>query len=102
MAHVLLVDDDPEALRTLGDQLQPEHEVEAVLGFPAAIARLFAGAPPDVVISSQDMPPYFGADLLTLVAARFPQTFRILLPQGCEPVEVADAVRLWQKLRRSA
>jgi|SRR5579859_6123475 len=99
MARVLVVDDDPEPL---AEHLRAEHEVETVRGFPAAIARLFSGPPPEIVISKQDLPPYCGSDLLTVVAARFPQTFRILVPSDCQPSEVGDAVRLWQKLRRSA
>jgi DNA-binding NtrC family response regulator len=78
MARILLVDDDQDVLDTVADWLRLEHEVKVALGFPEALAALAAGPTPDAVITDYHMPPYFGDDLLGIVAERYPDTCRIL------------------------
>jgi two-component system nitrogen regulation response regulator GlnG len=78
MARVLLVDDDWDVLESLADCLRGEHEVTVADGFPEAIAALAEGPRPDVVITDREMPPYDGAELLEIVARRYPGVCRVL------------------------
>ncbi len=47
--RVLLVDDDPRILASLGRVLREEHEVETALGGEAALERLARAGPASVV-----------------------------------------------------
>jgi DNA-binding NtrC family response regulator len=78
MASVLLVDDDPDVLESLGEWLARRHQVRVARGFVEALALLVKGPLPNVVITDYEMPPYRGDDLLAIVAARYPRVCRIL------------------------
>jgi DNA-binding NtrC family response regulator len=78
MSRVLLVDDDPDVLDSLGDWLRRKHEVVVALGLPHALLLLQDGPLPDVVVTDLDMAPYSGEDLLAIVAARHPHICRVL------------------------
>lgn len=78
MARVLLVDDDPDVLESIGDWLRRKHEVAVALGLPHALLLLQDGLVPDVLVTDLDMPPFSGEDLLAVVAARYPSVCRVL------------------------
>ncbi len=79
--RILFVDDQPEVLhglrRTLFE-LADEWHMEFATGGQVAL-DILAKRPFDVVISGMHMPGVDGADLLALVADRFPSITRILL-----------------------
>jgi DNA-binding NtrC family response regulator len=107
MPRVLLVDDDPDVLESLADWLRREHEVRVAHDVPQALAALAEGPPPDVVITDYDMPPHSGEDLLSVVAALYPDACRLLytgrrgvkstahqiLTKGSSPQKLSAAIR---------
>jgi DNA-binding NtrC family response regulator len=107
MPRVLLVDDDPDVLESLADWLRHEHEVRVAHGVPQALAALAEGPPPDVVVTDYDMPPHSGEDLLSVVAALYPEACRVLytgrrglsstahqiVAKGCPPQQLSAAIR---------
>lgn len=79
--RVLLVDDDASArdgVRLLLAARRPGWQIRVAPSAEAALA-LLAEAPADVVVSDISMPGMDGIDLLADVAARRPETLRVIL-----------------------
>ena len=71
--RVLIVDDDPLILASLGRVLREEHEVETSLGGDAAIERLRRGERFDLILCDVTMPRMSGLDLLETLERDFPE-----------------------------
>jgi HD-like signal output (HDOD) protein len=81
MKRILFVDDEPKVLQGLQRMLRHHRgiwEMEFAEGGQPAL-RLLEEKPFDVVVSDMMMPGMDGAQLLTEVMGRFPQTVRIVL-----------------------
>jgi HD-like signal output (HDOD) protein/CheY-like chemotaxis protein len=79
--RVLFVDDEPAILKSFKAVFhrdRNEWDMAFALGGDAALAELRA-APFDVVVSDLKMPTLDGAELLSIVQAECPATFRIIL-----------------------
>lgn len=76
---VLLVDDEPENLFVLEALLDEDWDVITADGGDEALEVLEGGATVDLIISDQRMPGMTGVELLTRVAARWPDTIRMVL-----------------------
>jgi HD-like signal output (HDOD) protein/ActR/RegA family two-component response regulator len=79
--RVLFVDDEPLVLQGLQRMLRPmrsEWEMAFVENGPAALQRM-AEVPFQVVVSDMRMPGMNGAQLLSIVQDRYPQTVRLIL-----------------------
>ncbi|MCP5151591.1 MAG: response regulator [Ectothiorhodospiraceae bacterium] len=77
--RVLCVDDEPAILSALRRVLRPDrYEVRVATGGAQAL-QMLEEQPVDLVISDMRMPEMDGAAFLTHVAARWPETVRILL-----------------------
>ena len=74
----MLVDDEPEVLKSLHRLLRGRFEVESAPGGHEALAKLDLFRP-DVVISDFRMPAMNGAELLAEVKRRSPLTLRLIL-----------------------
>ncbi len=87
---VLLVDDEPSLLRSLQRLLRRNgFEVEMASSGQAAL-EILETKPVDVILTDFKMPGMNGADLLNVVAGRFPDTRRVLM-SGCAIVQVDAA-----------
>jgi len=78
MYRVLIVDDEPEIARSLRRVLKGTYEVEVVSSGQEALAKLDE-LRPDIVISDFRMPELNGAELLTEVRRRLPDSIRLIL-----------------------
>lgn len=81
MKRILFVDDEPKVLQGLQRMLRHQRDAWEMVfadGGQQAL-RLLEEKPFDVVVSDMMMPGMDGAQLLTEVMARFPQTVRIVL-----------------------
>jgi response regulator RpfG family c-di-GMP phosphodiesterase len=78
LPEVLVVDDEPEVLRTLEDLLRKEFQVHATSD-PDAALQLLATHPIAAVITDQRMPKVSGTELLARAVKLRPDTVRILL-----------------------
>ena len=79
-ADILVVDDDPGMLETLGDVLEREgHRVHAANRGSAALSRLIQSPPVDVAIVDFKLPDISGIELLSSVKASSPETEVILI-----------------------
>jgi DNA-binding NtrC family response regulator len=78
MYRVLIVDDEPEIARSLRRVLKEIYEVCLVASAEEAMAKLDE-LRPDVVISDFRMPEINGAELLSDVQRRLPNSIRLLL-----------------------
>ena len=87
--HILVVDDDPMALRAAARVLR-DHRVITAQSFEQALGEL-QRARFDVVVSDFDMPGVDGAELLAHVSQFFRGAYRILVT-GTDPERV-DAFR---------
>lgn len=76
--RILLVDDEPQVLKSLHRLLRSRFEVETAAGGHEALAKLELFRP-DVVISDFRMPVMNGAELLLEVKRRYPLTLRLIL-----------------------
>ena len=86
MKTLLFVDDEPRVLQGLQRQLHPMRS-EWSMHFMDGAARaleFMASHPVDIVVSDMIMPGMDGAQLLTEVAKRHPQTVRIILSGHAE------------------
>src|SRR5687767_6592701 len=83
MIHILFVDDEARVLDGLRQSLRSKRKIwEVVLANsgPLGLAELGRGEF-DVVLSDMRMPGMDGAEFLSAVAARQPQTARIILSE---------------------
>ena len=78
MVRVLIVDDEPEIGRSLRRVLRGTYEVELASNASEALAKLEVYRP-DIVISDHSMPGMSGAELLSEVHSRMPDSIRLLL-----------------------
>ena len=79
-ADILVVDDDPGMLETLGDVLAREgHRVHAANRGSAALSRLIQSPPVDLAIVDFKLPDISGIELLSSVKASSPETEVILI-----------------------
>jgi len=78
MYRVLIVDDEPEIARSLRRVLKGTYEVNVVASAEEALASLDE-LRPDIVISDFRMPEMNGAELLSDVRQRLPDSIRLLL-----------------------
>ncbi len=86
MKNLLFVDDEPKILQGLQRQLRTVHEdwkMDFVEGGRQAL-EFMAANPVDVIISDMTMPGMDGADLLSQVTIRHPDTVRIVLSGHAE------------------
>ncbi len=91
--RVLLVDDEPEILRSLEDLFSEEgYDVVAAGSGSEAIAALEARAFP-LVITDLRMPPPDGLELLRITKSRWPQTEVILLTAFATRETAREALR---------
>ena len=81
---VLLLDDEPGILRALSRELQSVAEVTAVASVNEAL-KLIEAQTYDIVIADLRLPDRWGDELLAVVAARAPQTRRMLLTADTDP-----------------
>jgi CheY-like chemotaxis protein len=77
--RVLFVDDEPNVLDSIRRQLRKVIEIETATSGPAALKLLDETGPVALVISDMRMPDMSGAELLTEVRARHPDTVRMIL-----------------------
>jgi EAL domain-containing protein (putative c-di-GMP-specific phosphodiesterase class I) len=77
--RVLFVDDDPSVLGNVRRSLWREPIEVVTAGSGAAALEMLAAQTIDVVVSDEKMPEMGGAELLTQVRERYPDTCRILL-----------------------
>lgn len=82
--RVMVVDDDADLLRALTLELEIFAEVTAVSSVTDALALVERGRF-DAVVTDLRMPERWGDELLAHVAARSPQTMRILLTGDSDP-----------------
>lgn len=85
--RILFVDDEPRILDGLRRSLRvkrTEWEMSFANGGEAAL-EVLAGTPHDVVVSDMRMPGMDGAELLTQVSQRYPETVRVVLSGHTEP-----------------
>jgi DNA-binding NtrC family response regulator len=91
--RVLLVDDDPDVLRTYGRLLQKSHPVALASSGPEGLAVLEREPSIEVVISDMRMPVMDGAEFLRLALARSPGLVCILLSGFADVDAVIQALR---------
>jgi putative nucleotidyltransferase with HDIG domain len=100
--RILLVDDEPELLQSLMDELRayrPTWRVESARGGDAALAALAALADQsaDVVIADMQMSGMDGAALLGHVHELYPATIRIILSGDANPQVLVRAATVAQR-----
>jgi len=88
---VLLVDDEPMILESLGLLLGDEFEVFTATSAAAARVTL-AQHPVDVVVSDQRMPGESGVSFLAWLRAAYPDTVRILLTGYADSTAMLGAI----------
>jgi two-component system, cell cycle response regulator len=90
---VLLVDDDPFMLAVLADMLgdEPVRVLCAASGQEAL--ALLEREPAEVILCDQAMPGMRGTEVLARVAARHPQTVRLMLTGQQDLAEIDDALQ---------
>lgn len=81
---VLLVDDEPEILRILAQELEDIADVTACHSVTDALALLSARTF-DIVVSDLRLPDRWGDELFAHVAALSPKTRRLLLTGDTDP-----------------
>lgn len=82
--RVLVVDDDVNVLRAVAWQLETFAEVKVLTSVAAALPLIEPGRF-DVVVADLRLPERWGDELLAYVAARAPETRRILLTGDVDP-----------------
>ncbi len=82
MARVLIVDDDPDLLRSVARVLEKEgHEVREANDGKSAL-EMVAEAPPDLIVSDIYMPEMDGIELLARVHADHPNVPMVAMSGG--------------------
>jgi len=89
---ILLVDDDPEYLRTLERALSHDgYEIQTAAGPQEALGAL-AKKPYQIVVSDQTMPEMSGVEFLAVVQSLYPDAVRIVATIRDDGGTVTDAV----------
>ncbi len=86
--RIIWVGDEPSALVGLELVLNREHEVDAASSDAAGLELLESRDPVPVVVADMRMPNMSGAEFVDEVAARYPNTSRIL-PTRASDIESA-------------
>ncbi|HEX2733580.1 MAG TPA: HD domain-containing phosphohydrolase [Polyangiaceae bacterium] len=98
--RVICVDDEPDVLNGLMLHLRRKYEVDVATSGLDALTKLAGmGDPPAVVISDMRMPGMNGAELLSKVRERYPDTTRILLTGHADVPSAAAAINEGQVFR---
>jgi DNA-binding NtrC family response regulator len=93
-ARLLLVDDDEEACRLLGEVLEREgYTVERALSVDAALRALDRDGPFDAVLTDLRMPGASGLDLLRTVRSRDPRALVFVLTAFGDAAAAGEAIR---------
>lgn len=91
-AKILCVDDDSKILRGFKRQLASQFTLETAEGGEAALATLSERGPFAVVVSDMRMPGMDGVELLKRVAAKSPDTVRMMLTGNADLQTAIQAV----------
>jgi DNA-binding NtrC family response regulator len=93
-ARLLLVDDDEEACRLLGEVLEREgYRVVRTLSVRDALAALDGGEPFDAVLTDLRMPEASGLDLLRAIRQRDPRALVFVLTAFGDATAAGEAIR---------
>lgn len=93
-ARLLLVDDDEEACRLLGEVLEREgYSVARALSTHDALHTLNADGPFDAVLTDLRMPEASGLDLLRAIRARDPRALVFVLTAFGDAATAGEAIR---------
>ncbi|MEM7233368.1 MAG: response regulator, partial [Planctomycetota bacterium] len=90
--RVLLVDDEAPVLRGLERQLFRSFELEKATSAATGLERLLRSKPFDVVVSDMRMPEVNGAEFLSIVRQKWPDTMRIVLTGHADLEAAAMAI----------
>jgi PAS domain S-box-containing protein len=90
--HLLLLDDEPNILRSLRRVFRAQPWTVHTAGTPDEAFELLARHPVGVVMSDQRMPLMRGTDFLARVKQLYPDTMRIVLSGYTELQSVTDAI----------
>ncbi len=98
-ARVLIVDDDPPALKAMCRLLSVggRYDVLPATGSRQALAIVKSGSPVDVVIADVEMPELHGPELLEQIAEMSPATAGVLVSGGVDEAKLPAAVPLLRK-----
>jgi len=97
--RVLVVDDELENLMVIEAMLEDEHEVHTAESAAEALALHDRLGGFDLVLADQRMPGMTGVELLAEIAARAPETVRIVLTAFADEGPIIDAVNRGQVYR---
>ncbi|MGA3160277.1 MAG: response regulator [Terracidiphilus sp.] len=89
---ILFVDDEPAVLDGYRRMLHREFEVDTAVGGELGLATIHDCGPYSVVISDMRMPGMNGAEFLSQVRQKSPETVRMLLTGGTDLNAAIDAV----------
>jgi DNA-binding NtrC family response regulator len=93
-ARLLLVDDDEEACRMLGEVLEREaYDVHRALSVREALGLLERSGPYDAILTDLRMPEASGLDLLSAVRERDPEALVLVLTAFGDAGAAAEAIR---------
>jgi EAL domain-containing protein (putative c-di-GMP-specific phosphodiesterase class I)/FixJ family two-component response regulator len=90
--HLLLLDDEPNILRSLRRVFRAQPWTVHIANTPDEAFELLARHPVGVVMSDQRMPLMRGTDFLARVKQLYPDTMRIVLSGYTELQSVTDAI----------
>lgn len=89
---ILIVDDEEANVRTFGRSFRKEMIVRTATSVERALEEL-ERAPIDLVLTDYKMPHMNGIELLRVVAARWPETARVLVTGHADLDELQEACR---------
>ncbi|MCG8426241.1 MAG: response regulator [Chromatiales bacterium] len=90
--RLLLVDDEPAVLRSLRRLFRSDEYSVQIADSGAAALELLEQTQVDVVVSDMRMPNMTGAELLTQIANRWPETARIVLTGYADLGDAIEAI----------
>lgn len=93
MAHILLVDDEPNILNALRRELEAEHEVETFTSPQEALQRA-STTDFDLVLTDYRMPEMDGVAFLEILAQRQPDTMRLILSGQADVEALIKAINV--------
>ncbi len=88
---ILCVDDEPHVLQGIQRQLRKQFCVETAVGAEMALEMIAANDPYAVVLSDMRMPGMDGAELLSIVKMRSPQSVRMMLTGNSDQQTAIEA-----------
>ena len=87
----MVIDDEPQVLRSLYDLFRSRYQVETFERAEDALGAL-TGLNPPVVMSDQRMPEMTGSEFLAKVRLMYPDTIRIILSGYADLKSITEAV----------